>query len=647
MKRRKLLDIIISIFLISSLGLTAFIVSCSDQDIISSYDSDQSSPYHQHIHGVRGPVADPVTAIFEMVGQGAARELGSVGMGWALGAIGLTGASGPNWEEEFNTINTDLSDIISLLNEADNELASINTVLNEINCSQQSNSLQEAITAINVQLGSYNKIMESFNLQDTAQYQYCLEFANMVINGSSTQYSIPFALNEIVSNMTFPTGNVISACLGTIQNPANGTFRGDSIYYVGAQSVLNYYYYYQTIGLGLLSEAYHWQAWVAAGAPGAGSGYSADSIQNVCNDNSAKDECVYIVNQTNIQYNTLLGEFKQVGAPYTGEDLIYQKNVNGENVVWVRSLEDYTAQSGANCNYPLNINNFCGPTFGKHGSTLSATTYYGTQNFTFPSLIELNGLVDPTPTTSGTVGYFLDSVGFENMNVSPPKVLIADTLVKLVSTGNDFNYYIDTMSVIPYISPGYPPFTVENSHNSVYKRAIYSQLYDFIGYNQGSGATAVAMYYKGYTVISNNACQDNGSGFRPVQTNWYTAGSANPWGGINGYSGYIQFCQDQATYNLTIITPFTWVTGTTPPGWSYYSRNSSPQNAFFIPVRTNFSGSTGCLPGYHNLNLNGNGAFITLCGEDFQNFLNLNLPAPPTCDSTNFPYANPMCVTLP
>lgn len=283
LKRKKILDIIISIFLLSSLGLAAFIVSCSDQsNIISSFNTEQGSPYHQHVHGKRGVVTSAVTATFEAVGSGAAQEVGELGMGWALGAIGLTGASGPDWQAEFNTINNDLNTIINLLNESNEELASINAVLNEINCSQQSGSLQNAITAIEDDYAKYNTIIGTFTYeQDTAQFLSISTFLNQVFNGANGVMTLSAALSEIQANMTFPSGNVLTACMGTIPVPANGTFRGDSVYYVAAQSVLNYYYYYQTIGLGLLSEAYHYQGWLAAGAPGAGTKYSADSIQNI------------------------------------------------------------------------------------------------------------------------------------------------------------------------------------------------------------------------------------------------------------------------------------------------------------------------------------------------------------------------------
>lgn len=642
MKRKNICDLIISFLLVSSLAVTIFIVSCSDQNnIISSFNSDQSSPYHQHIHGKEELFNAAMTSLFESTGQMAANQLESAGIGWAFGAMGLTSQS-PDYTSQLNAIIQDLGIIINSINETNVELAEIEQILSTYNCDYEQGLISSDITAISTLYSTYqNYVYTANSTHDTIPNSDMASFANIALNGTSTNVSIPTALQAIWNNFSAPAGtNVINSCIDTtlISAPRSGTFREDSVYYARALNVLYYYYYWQTIGLGLLSEAYHYNAWVAAGRPGSKVGFGSDSVQLICSDSSnfnVQFNCNAVIQASNNVYNSLLTQFQSVGAPYTGDDLLYQKGLNGENIVWVRSLEDYTSQSGAACNYPLNITNVCGPTSGKFGSTLSHTTYYGTQNFTFPGYFELNGLVNPTPTSSGTIGNYLDSLGFENMNVNPPKILIADTLVKLTSTGHDFNYYIDTMSVIPYISPGYPVFTVEDSHGSVYKRAIYSELYDFIGYS--SVAQNVAMRYTGYEVLSNSSgCLTD---WRKIQTTWVSYCSPSPWGGGCSPSGSIVFCQDwdggNGSYNIDDFTPFSW---SPAPGWSYYSANSNPQNAFFIPVRKNFTNSDGCvsysgplgLTNYNNFNSQG---VVTKCGTDFQDFISVNFPTPSTCSS--------------
>ncbi len=536
MKRKNIRDIIIGCLLISTLGIASFIVSCSDQDnIISALNTDQSSPYHQHVHGKEELFNAAVTSLFESTGQTAANQLESDGVGWVFGAMGLTSQS-PDYTAQLNEIINDLGIIITDINETNAELGEIEHILSNNACNYLQSVISPDITTISTFYSNYQDyVFTADSTHDTIPNSDMILWVNEVLNPTT---GVPQALQSIWNNLGQPGGtNVISTCIDTllIHGPPSGTFKGDSVYYAGALNVLYYYYYWQTVGLGLLSEAYHYNAWVAAGMPGSDSAYGVDSVELICSDKSnfnVQYDCNAVIQASNNVYNSILAQFQNVGAPYTDEDLLYQKNLNGESVVWVRSLEDYTTQSGANCNYPLNINNLCGPTMGKSGSTFSSITYYGTQNFTIPGLNELNGLVDPTPAISSgnTVGYFLDSVGFENMNVNPPKVLIADTLIKLISTGNDFAYYIDTMSVIPYISPGYPVFTQENYYGDITKRAIYSELYDFIGYNK-TNAPDVSMYYTGYTVISNAPCSQYSGTPRGIKTSWFTSGSALPWGG--------------------------------------------------------------------------------------------------------------------
>ncbi len=621
---RNLTDLIIGCLLVSTLGIAVFMVSCSEQEGVNNASLNTVDEYRPHQHRI-GIASSALTSAFASVGRGAASEVGSVGMGWLLGAMGLTTSSGPDWQAEFNKINDDLNQIISLLNDIDQELIAIENTLNQINCTLQQTSLQADLAAIKAEYLQYTTLMMTAAQGDTLSNAVMLNFANNVINGTGTQVSIANALSNIQVN----AGQVIQGCLPLISKPANGTFGQDTTYYDQAHSLLNNYYYYQTIGLGLLSEAYHYKAWIAAGRPGGNQGYSSDSVQMVCSANSnAAIECNTVINQSNAVYNILLTQFKLTGAPYTGSDLLYQKNTSGQELVWVKSLEDYTIQSGANCNYPLTsvsvaqgVDPTCGPTAGIVGSAFSFTTYHGTQNFQKPRLQYLNGLVDPLPDIGSSPIYtYLESLGFESMN---NKILIADTLVFIKSTVSNGWYFIDTMHVVPFIFNALKEYTNHDGN----KRAIYSTTSDFL----------VAMYATSSTNISSSACAESIAPAKKV--NW-TASLAPPVWGLAG--GYIQFCEytqfNPPEYVATI--PFTWNSKSTAPGWSYYAVNANPQRAYFLPVKSNFSGSTGCLPGYNNLNSAG---FITKCGSDLQDYLIANLPIPPTCAIQN----STPCTRLP
>ncbi|MEO8209601.1 MAG: hypothetical protein ABI840_03485 [bacterium] len=634
MKRKKLRDIIISLFLISTLGTASFIVSCSDQENINgvSFQSDGSQVYHQHIHGQSGLVQSAVTALFENIGSGAANEIGAVGVGWLFSAMGLSSQS-PDYTSQLNSIINDLNEIENSINQTNAELAQIEQILSTANCNYEQSLVSSDITAISTLNNTYQNLVFTANKTlDTIPNADMIAFANDVLNGTSTNVSIPTALNNIWNNLQEPGGtNVISSCIDTIliSAPANGTFKGDSIYYAKALSVMYYYYYWETVGLGLLSEANHYNAWVSAGMPGSGVGYSADSVQLICSDLSnfnVQLNCNAVIQTSNNLYNSLLTQFQYVGAPYTGEDLLYQKTTNGGNLAWVKSLEDFTAQSGANCNYPLGFDNYCGPTAGKPGQAITFNTYYGTQNFEYANYNELNGLVTPvTPIGNNIIGDYLGTIGFENLNF---KILIADTLLK-IEDSNISDYY-DTMTVVPFINGLANTYT--NTSGQV--KAIYSVASDFL---RLMGGSPNGIY------ISSPCEQVGNATYYIYRVHWKdTTYNKSIWGTWNFLDGWAEYCQGVNT----LVQPLEWdaptgsTAGSYAPGWSYYLKNSNPQNGYFLPVRTNFSGSNGCVSyvepsgarvNYYNFNSEG---VVTKCGADFQDYVGANLPRPPTCSST-------------
>ncbi|MEZ4691299.1 MAG: hypothetical protein R3A12_14520 [Ignavibacteria bacterium] len=127
-------------------------------------------------------------------------------------------------------------------------------------------------------------------------------------------------------------------------------------------------------------------------------------MQAVCNDNSVTEfYCNEVMVNTNDLYNSLLIQFSYGGASYTNNYTILQ-NINNNPVVWVRSLEDFTSQSGYNC--PDTLTNSlsqdvrkqpCGPTMGCVISVLGDTVYRGTSGFSYATGNDLNNLLDRLP----------------------------------------------------------------------------------------------------------------------------------------------------------------------------------------------------------------------------------------------------------
>lgn len=607
MKSRKIRDTIISILLITSLILSVIIVSCSEDGGITTTSNTIAI---NNSYSEESIVTDAISATFEAVGKGAAKQTGEIGMGWVLGAMGLSSQSGVNWSKQLAIIDADLDSIISLLNEADDELSSIDSILNVINCTLEETSLQTDLAAIQTNYDTYNTLLLTASQGDTIPNSDMLSFSNTVINGNGSMPSIADALSNIQVNINEQSG-VIVACMQPIPKPTVG-FGRDTIYYAQAQSLVNKYYYYQTIGLGLLSEAYHYMAWVDAGSPGE-KYTSADSVQLVCGANSQTEiDCNEVIVQMNVTYNSLLQQFKFVGDGYTDENLIFQLTSNG-GIAWVRSLENFTQQSGADCTYPLTNTNLCGPTAGLYNQPLSFTTYYGTSGIHFADLTLLqSNLLGSASTVESfsTIGDYMESVGFQNMS---NKILIADTLISLnPDAHNGNNNFVDTMHIVPFIDTDLGYF-VDCDGN---KKLMYASEPDF----------CKAMGNPGLKVEDD--C-DHANGYLYTITYKVTNTASGKWYYL---SGTAKWCN-----KTTYTQPTTWTSTAYAPGWSFYQINSAPQKRFLLPVRTDFSGSFGCLSGYSNLNSDG---VYTKCGADYQEYLNVNLPKPPTCSIAN---VNPPC----
>ena len=129
------------------------------------FTSDRSNPGYHNL-GESSEYSTAISTTFHYVGQGAAKETGEVGMGWALGAMGLTSSSS-NWNAQLALISAQLDSIINLLIVADNELASIDSILNVINCTLEETSLQTELAAIQTYYNTYNTFLLTAQQGDT------------------------------------------------------------------------------------------------------------------------------------------------------------------------------------------------------------------------------------------------------------------------------------------------------------------------------------------------------------------------------------------------------------------------------------------------------------------------------------------------
>ena len=600
---RKLRDVVVSILLLSSLVFGSLLVSCSEEDgILVQPTSNTGGP-----NLVGSPISNGITSAFQSIGKGAAGQIGKVGIGWFLGAIGITTQS-QGWEEQLARIEQDLDSIVTLLSIADSELRAIDSTLNIINCAEQQSSLQTEIGTIKNLYDQYNAILATASEGDTVANSILQDWSDQVLaEGNHTaNISVGIILGTIQANLETNSGAII-ACIQNISKPSSGSFGLDTLYYNQASQFFNYYYYYQTIALGMLSEAYHYRAWVNAGSPG--STYAtADSVQKVCTENgTSQNDCNNVVVQTNTQYNALIGQLMDVGGPITSEYLLYQVNSSNEPVVWVRSMQDFTTQSGSNCTYPLSMYNLCGSLVGVANSTLNFTKYRGTQGFQFAEITELSLLVNEYNTNSfANVSDYLKSVGFKDTDTG--LIFIPAGLIKF-----DGGFAGDVYA-IPFIDASMKNhgYFSSNNFNGILPYSLH-------------GDSPCGPYEFEYDVNYNNGAT--------IKNDWYKlSGKSKICKG--DYGGYV------VSNNLS------WSSSSTAPGWAYNGNsstsvpiNSATSKAFHLPIRKDFTGTTGCLNGRSNYN---KANMLTMCNDDFSSYLNSNIPKPPTCNTG----INPPCTSF-
>ncbi len=635
MMKYRIRDVIISIFLISTISLSVILVSCSEDGrfnaVVTNNGGYGNPPYGQ------GFTTAAMSQFFKAVGEGAEGALGFSINGWILSAMGLAGSS-PDYEAQIKLIENDLDSIIVLLNDIGNELAEINQTLLILNCSEQQSSLQTEIGRIEDLLDQYNGMLATANSNDTIPRSLMQDWSDQVLarNAYSGQQSVGQLLSTIETNVSAQTGALYSCIVAMPVPAATGTtaYGVDSNYYNNVEALTNYYYYYQAIALSLLSEAYHYEAWAAAGYPNSDT-LSSDSIQAVCSANgTSATYCNDVRVKTNELYNSLLAQFSYGGASYTNEHTILQ-NIQNNPIVWVRSLEDFTSQAGYNCPNPLKnelmtgtIPQPCGPTIGCGGySTLSDTVYRGTSGFSFANADELSYLVDPQSSSSyNSNGAYLEASGFRNMS---DKTFVSGTPGSpIVLNGSN-----QTFNTVPFFFTDQKAFSTGGELISVYKSSnALNSIFPSSVYATGTCTPSGTHYQNENHTLLYSSLQSNAEPFDIA----FVAGIGNT-----------TLCLSDGDWVVT--TPMEWKYPDSaclpppcpPPG--FLVQNSSECTVkkdyrFLMPKV--YALDVHCKPGRIPVNISN---VPTMCGEDFNIYLNVNVPRPPTCSNTSI---NPLCTTL-
>ncbi len=390
--------------------------------------------------------------LFLAVGKGAASEVGGAAAGWALGAMGLSDGS-DDVATQLAQIYSELIEIEDTLEMMSTELVDIKDAIQQLDCDSLSSNTSAARALIDSLSQDYNTFVQTASgsgplnnppavppiscpVSQTSPGD-CLEnWVNAVLDDSSTTTGILNALNQInqaLINVGSSQG-IIAACLapGVLPSPTAGTF-DDSPYYEQVANLLNYYYNYQTRGLLLLVEAYHFRAWQDLGQPGGDFSTDPSASSEICTqatDGAVITACTNAVNDTNTIYNNLLNQFETAGAPYSDSNVLlhYVTDAGAEDAaanLYVRSLEDFTAAAGDSCPSPLtSVNQPCGVTVG-YGLKSFRVNYSDQDNWVVARSTQLQTLLDGQG-SSQTPAEYLNSVGFENM---ADKIVLTPDLV--------------------------------------------------------------------------------------------------------------------------------------------------------------------------------------------------------------------------
>ena len=614
MKAKKLRDVMVGFLLLASVTSAALLASCSEEGGLLT------EPGNTGIVSSSGGdiVSGAITATFQAVGSGAAHEVGGELAGWMLGSLGLAGSS-PNYTQQLNEIIAELDSIVTLLTSMNNELIEIEQTLNIINCDEQASTLQTEIGTIEELYDQYNSMLATAQGGDTVLNSTMQDWADQVLARGNYvgNTSIPTMLSTIETNIGSPTGAVYT-CVTALPKPPDNSLGMDTAYYNNVDALTNYYYYYQTIALTLLSEAYHYYAWVEAGSPG---NIPADSVQQVCDANgTSENECNNVIVKVNELYNSLLTQMTFGGAEYTGENLVFQYN-STKPLVWVNSLENFTSAAGSNCTSSLTNTNLCGPTVGYYYSTLSHTVYSQASGFGFASSADLDNLIDVNNASQySTNGEYLEANGFKNM--SKKTVISTDSVYFKLPKSNHH-----TPSV-PFFNTDIPPVT--NYAGDLTSVFISSDDFAYVLYPKNVGSYSCDEFYGGkhYNFIYASAL-----------------GSKDSW--IIAYAKSSR-CSDGNYNNQFKFTDSTFSNGSFPgppsywPGYltrAQYPNSGVPDTRRFLwPVL--YALDASCTNGRPSTNA---GGMATKCGDDFTAFLNANVPRPPTCDDSKI---SPSCTVL-
>ncbi len=326
-----------------------------------------------------------ITALEGLV-SGFTGQAGGDLWGWMIGGGQSAGTSG---------IAEDLGTIESALSTMETELAGIQNELEQLSCSIDGTVISTYAGPIQSYYQKYSGwLQEMCNPDSEGKCQNThvslpglkgvSEWANCAVGfptaGQSCEAGdVVTLLNELNDAASGAGGSdgAISDCIkakaAAVTPPSAGSLDDRPYYSQVVEPITSWYLTINTQAMTVLTEAYHFRAWQAAGSPSSSS--TDDLYTNVCDVSPIPDGCMepIIIYNDDFAGDTgfVWSQLQAGGAPYsTSDHVTLNGTVDGTTWLMVKSIETYNAAANQNCGDPST--KLCGPTVGPPGFAMKS-----------------------------------------------------------------------------------------------------------------------------------------------------------------------------------------------------------------------------------------------------------------------------------
>jgi hypothetical protein len=635
-------------FLVISIVLAVTIVACNKDFLATPEYAAVDLEAKADPFSTTDEVGDIAGFVFEQIGTGLLRKIGDAGMGWALGAIGLSAEGNTTAETkvELGKINDKLTTINNSLTSISNELQTLETEIGTLGCSNAISNLEDNISWISVLQDDYSNFIAVAKNDSLAIPSDTLQrFVNHVLNGETNGGKMMhLILNDFKIHLYGSLdASILDRCLDITKQPLpEYGFGTDTEYYNKVSKISNYYYGWYTAALLLFNEANNYNSWKIASNSSLDTTLTTVSIAKICDitDNvGIQLNCGINIKLDTTAYNVLKTMFTMVGAPYTNSNQILNNTIYG-GALWARSLEKYNQGLGFDqCDDPLIYkdpvhNAPCGVVQNFYFSNLGFTpnflnTFEHKSGWQFASMDELQSLFPEANSASSflTVGHYLESLGFEKL-VNTGKVVQAHRgygepyTIHLSNSGTsliigpDNQYRMQEFDVIPFFYVDMYAY-----HGLIINDAQFSNIFPYSRY--GAEHYCEAYEYDNwcyYNHWEHKSALTSGNDYASSSTGYFRGHAMNELNETGGERGvWTQFTWTDSNWipgnGTTILTP--------GPGW--LSQNNT--SAFMWPVNIIANTTCDAIPGRTKTNYVG---ALSMCGDDFTFWLDNILPPLPS-----------------